>query len=118
MDLSYASINKGSNELKFSRLYNPVIIIRDGTINELKADRQPMEIYEIEHPFSAQIFQLESRECIYLFSDGFQDQIGGPDHRKYKPKSLKEIWIRTHVPFSLFHFCFTLSYIFPIMIYL
>lgn len=60
--------------------------------NELmqtKADKQPIENYTKQSPFTNHEFELQERDSIYIFSDGYADQFGGPDNRKYKTKNMK-----------------------------
>src|SRR5690606_1837932 len=75
-------------------------IIRNGEIIELKADKQPVGQYEYSSPFGLQSITLQDRDVIYLYTDGFIDQFGGPDAqsggKKFKSKPFKELLTQIH----------------------
>ena len=58
---------------------------------EIKPDRMPIAIYLKMDKFNTQEVQLEKGDCIYMFSDGFADQFGGPNARKFKYKPFKQL---------------------------
>lgn len=95
MDVSICSYNRKTLQLKFAGANHAVWILRNNTIHEIKGDTQPIGAYpgqEIKS-YSLNEFQLEKKDRLYLFSDGFTDQFGGPKGRKFKAKQLKEILI-------------------------
>ncbi|OFX22084.1 MAG: hypothetical protein A2033_14360 [Bacteroidetes bacterium GWA2_31_9] len=66
---------------------------------ELKPDKMPIAIYEKMDSFTNHEFQLVSGDCIYLMSDGYQDQFGGPNGKKFLSKNLKQLLIANcHLP--------------------
>ena len=46
--------------------------------------------------FTNEKYQLKKGDCVYLFSDGFQDQMGGPDGRKFMRKNLRDLLVSIH----------------------
>ena len=58
---------------------------------EIKADKQPIGSYEYSKPFSNQSIKLQSKDTIYVFSDGFADQFGGEKGKKYMYKPFKRL---------------------------
>jgi len=57
----------------------------------------PIGIYEgRRRTFSNQEVVLEKGDCIYLSTDGYADQIGGPKRRSFKSKYLKELLLKIH----------------------
>ena len=58
---------------------------------EYAANKQPVGSYEHMVPFTTVEIQLEPGDCIYLFSDGFADQFGGEDGKKFKYKPFKQL---------------------------
>ena len=59
----------------------------------------PIAIYEKMDSFTNHEFQLVSGDCIYLMSDGYQDQFGGPNGKKFLSKNLKQLLIANcHLP--------------------
>jgi serine phosphatase RsbU (regulator of sigma subunit) len=84
MDIALCSI-KG-NELIYSGAYNPLWIIRDGELIEFKADKQPIGKFDHSIPYTTYNFTLQKNDAIYMFSDGYADQFGGPNGKKFKAK--------------------------------
>lgn len=97
MDVALCVWHKETNMLEFAGANNPVWIIRPikaskaHEIIELKANRMPVGYHYDDKDFTAQEFQLQKGDAIYLFTDGFVDQFGGPDGKKYKSKKFKEM---------------------------
>ncbi len=98
MDIALSIINKDNLEMSFAGAYNPCWIVRNTaySIHEtfvLPADRQPVGVYIREKDFSEQIFTLKQDDCMYLFTDGYESQFGGPKNEKFKIVRLKELII-------------------------
>jgi len=92
MDIAFCSFRPEYDIMQFSGAFNPAIIIRDSQIMELKADRMPVGIYiKDDLEFSKEYFDLKSGDTIYMFSDGFSDQIGGSNSRKLRKKRFLDI---------------------------
>lgn len=84
MDIALCMININTYELEFAGAYNSLIIIRKGELFELKADRFSIGSEQAyKNNYTNQTFQLEKGDSIYLFSDGYADQFGGPRNKKY-----------------------------------
>jgi len=90
MDISLCCWDKLSNKLFFSGANNPVFIIRNGELIELKGDKQPIGIHKRMTPFTCQEFDLLPGDQIYNFSDGYADQMGGEDEQRFKIANLKK----------------------------
>jgi serine phosphatase RsbU (regulator of sigma subunit) len=85
MDISVAVWNKVENKFEFSAANNSGILIRDGEVVDLAADKMPVGKYlGKENPFTIQSFELKKGDTIYLFTDGFADQFGGDKGKKLK----------------------------------
>lgn len=92
MDISLAIIDTETNTLQFSGAFNPLYIVRDNELTELKANRMPIGPHPKENePFSAQKLTLKDNDLLYLFSDGFIDQFGGEKGKKFKSKNFKQL---------------------------
>lgn len=96
MDMAIITVNLETNELQYSGAYNPLYIIRDNKLLITKADKQPIAIYEKETPFNAHNIQLKKDDCIYLFTDGYADQFGGPDSKKFMSRQFKKLLLDIH----------------------
>ncbi len=92
MDLTIVIIDKQNKKLQFSGAYNPLLLIRNGELIPFKADKMPIGISDkVENSFTNHEINCEKNDTIYMFSDGYVDQFGGPDNSKYKSKPFKEL---------------------------
>ena len=95
MDISICSINIENKKLQFAGANNPMLLIKKRNkeiiLDEIKADRMPVAIYSIMNDFTNIEIQLEKGDAIYLFSDGFIDQFGGPKGKKFMKKNFKDL---------------------------
>ncbi len=96
MDVSMYVIDHKKMQLSFAGAYNPLYIIRNNEIIQLKADRMPIGYYIKNTPFSMQKFDLQKGDCLYNSSDGYPDQFGGPDERKFMTKKFKQLLLEIH----------------------
>ncbi len=93
MDVSICTINKKTKLMQFAGAFNSGYLVKDGTITEMPADKKPVGAF-IEDDitaFTSKEYQLTGNETIYLFSDGYADQFGGPKGKKFKYKNLQKL---------------------------
>lgn len=96
----------GAVKLQYAGAYNPLWVIRKGKpatdsgtilstsshyLIEIKADRQPIGLYERMDPFTLHEMDVFKGDTVYSFSDGYADQFGGEFGEKFKYKPLKEL---------------------------
>lgn len=91
MDISLCCINTKTNEIQWSGAYNSLWYIKNNEIYEIPADKQPVGKYDKPAPFNTHNIKLEKGIVLYLFTDGYADQFGGPKGKKFKYKQLEEI---------------------------
>ncbi|MCI5058874.1 MAG: SpoIIE family protein phosphatase [Flavobacteriales bacterium] len=97
MDISLCKLNRKTKELEWSGANNPLWIIRNNMVfEEFKGDKQPIGLYTDPFPFTTHTIKLDDKDCIYILSDGYQDQFGGPKNKKYKSKRLKSFLLEIH----------------------
>jgi len=86
MDLSICLIDKKNNTIEFSGARNGIIIISEGVAKRYKADLLPVggnymkKDKPIERNFKSQIIKLKPNDWVYMYTDGFMEQIGGNDN--------------------------------------
>lgn len=92
MDIAICALNTKTRQVNYAGANNPLWIVRNGAdaIEEIKADKQPIGAYTIEKPFTQHQLQLAPGDTIYIFSDGYQDQFGGKNGKKYKSGHMKK----------------------------
>ena len=111
MDIALCIIDKKKNTIQYSGANNPLWIVRSGEVmaeskenlsffgpdkrgQEYKADKQPVGNFvdAVPHPFTCSEIKLQKGDMIYLSSDGYSDQFGGPNKKKFKRSQLKVLF--------------------------
>ncbi len=93
MDISLSRLNLKTKELEWAGANNALNLLQNGNLIEVKADKQPIGYHLIQHPFTNHTIQLQKGDRIYLFSDGYADQFGGPKEKKFSYKRLENEFI-------------------------
>ena len=96
MDMAFAIVDLDTNKMQFAGAYNPILIIRNNEIIKIKADRNPIGVYVREKPFTNHEIQLEEKDVIYMYSDGYIDQFGGPSNKKYMAGNFENLLLEIH----------------------
>ncbi len=97
MDIALVCYDPVNHLLEYAGAFNPLLIIRHGEIIETKADRFAIgRSTGREKEFTNHKLALENNDVIYLFSDGYADQFGGPEGKKFKTANLKELFVSVH----------------------
>lgn len=96
MDVAMYVINETEMTLSFAGANNPLVLIRDGEVEVIKASKMPVGIYAKLDPFERVDMELKKGDCLYTFSDGFQDQFGFESGKKFMSKHLREVLLEIH----------------------
>lgn len=96
MDIAIVTIDSREARLEYAGAYNPLIMIRNGEITETSGEKMPIGIYEKMHPFTKHEIIINKGDMFYMFSDGYEDQFGGADGKKFKAKRLKNLLLEIH----------------------
>jgi len=95
MDIAMHIIDWGKKKLEFAGAYNPLILIRNETIFTIDADRMPIGIGEMVNvSFKNNVLDIMKGDVLYTYSDGYQDQFGGPKNKKFMSKRLKDLFLQ------------------------
>lgn len=98
MDISLCRYIPSTRKLQFAGANNGLYIVRRGELIELPADKQPIGIYVgALKPFTLKEEIIEPGDCIYMSSDGYVDQFGGPKGKKYKSVNLEKMIVELSV---------------------
>lgn len=90
MDIALCSLDLETLDLEFSGAHNPAYIIRDNEIIEITSDKFSIGTYvHGEKEFTNHSMKVQKGDCIYLFSDGFADQFGGPHGKKFMRRQFR-----------------------------
>jgi len=98
MDLALMCYNKDTQILEYAGAYNPLFHIRNGELEEVKADRFPIGMTSVieSKKFTNHEIKIEKGDCFYIFSDGYADQFGGPEGTKLRKKHMKDLLVSYH----------------------
>lgn len=91
MDIALCALNTETLQLTYCGANNPLWIIRGEEVIQLKPNKRPVGFYDLEIEFSQETIQLENGDIIYLHSDGYQDQYGGPENKKFMTKRYRDL---------------------------
>jgi serine phosphatase RsbU (regulator of sigma subunit) len=95
MDIAMHIIDWEKKKLEFAGAYNPLILIRNETVFTINADRMPIGISEmVNYPFKNNVLDIIKGDVLYTYSDGYQDQFGGPKNKKFMSKRLKDLFLQ------------------------
>jgi len=90
MDISLCRLDPNTLELQWSGANNSLWYIRNKELHEIKPDKQPIGNYSAQKSFTTHDLKLQKGDTLYIFTDGYADQFGGPKGKKFKYKQLQE----------------------------
>jgi serine phosphatase RsbU (regulator of sigma subunit) len=102
MDMALCIIDWANARIEYAGANIPLILLRSATdatyeLIEISPDRMPIGIYEqMSKPFTRHTFPIMPGDSLYMFSDGYCDQFGGPDLKKFKKKNLIKLLAEIH----------------------
>jgi serine phosphatase RsbU (regulator of sigma subunit) len=112
MDISLITLHSDSKKLEFAGAFNPLYLVRkkelpgpgitnmsvmdlEADVNfvlyEIYADKMPIAYWERMDKFNTLEFDIYNGDNLYLFTDGYADQFGGPAGKKFKYKLFKKL---------------------------
>jgi ligand-binding sensor domain-containing protein/serine phosphatase RsbU (regulator of sigma subunit) len=95
MDISLCAFHRDTATLEFAGAFNPLWLVRNSEIIEIKADKFPIGNAKAGYTkrFTNHEVKLMKGDTLYIFSDGFSDQFGGPNGKKFKASAFKQLLI-------------------------
>lgn len=93
MDICIIKLNLDSKVLEFAGANRPLLYLKNGVLNEQKPDKVSIGgIYsDLDISFTNHEIKLNPNDRIFLYSDGYTDQFGGPKNKKFGTTRLKEM---------------------------
>jgi len=92
MEMALFILDLESGKLQFSGARRPLYMVRDNQLSELPGDRMPLGISDDGVSlFTNKEMEYKKDDIIYLFSDGYVDQLGGPERKTFKTKKFKDM---------------------------
>lgn len=98
MDLGLCMIDKTEKRLEFAGAFSSLYLIRDNKLTEIKGDRYSIGLNANESgdPFTNHFLEVEEEDRIYLFTDGYADQFGGPKGKKFMYRRFRHLLLTVH----------------------
>ncbi len=103
MDISLCAFNLKTNEVTWAGANNPLWYFSSSSnptaavsFNEITANKQPVGKSDYYKPFTTHKLNIVKGDILYLFTDGYADQFGGPKGKKFKYKQLSDLLNSIH----------------------
>ncbi len=92
MDMTLCCINYNTLELQYAAAFNPLYIIRNGELTQHEANKFPIGKFIGEKQnFKNNTIQLQKNDQLFIFSDGYADQFGGPKGKKFMVGNFRKL---------------------------
>jgi len=97
MDVAIFVYNRNTYEAQYAGANLPIYYYQDWEIHEIKPDKKSIggEQMEEERIFKNHRFQLKPGDAVYMYTDGFVDQMGGPDEKRFSTRRFRDLILRT-----------------------
>ena len=99
MDMNIWVWDKKANTVEFTGAKNPLIYIQNGELHEIKADKISIGGYmldKVSSKYTKHTIKIDAPTTLYTFSDGYQDQFGGENNKKFMKGKLKTLLLEIH----------------------
>jgi len=93
MDIAVCSYNKKLKHLSFAGANNPLYLVRNKELIQTRGNRMPVAIHVKMDEFTKHEIPIETGDSFYMFSDGYADQFGGPEGKKFKSRKFKQLLV-------------------------
>lgn len=98
MDLSLCVVDPQNKTIDYAGANNPIYIFRNKQFTEIKADKMPIGYLDDlkQRRFTNHRIELEPGDTVYIFSDGYADQFGGPKGKKFMVNQFRNLLASIH----------------------
>ncbi len=98
MDIALCKINIEKNEVEYAGAHRPLYFMKSGELEEVKGNKFAIGggIYKNQTSFTTSKIKIKPGDSVYFSSDGFPDQFGGPDVKKFGPRRTRELIVEHH----------------------
>ncbi|MBN2757988.1 MAG: tetratricopeptide repeat protein [Bacteroidales bacterium] len=98
MDMALCVIDPVNQTLEYSGAQNPLIYIQDNKVFRIRGNKFPVGGFQVDdHVYDKHIVKIDRPTWCYIFSDGFSDQFGGPQGRKFMAKNFRDLLFEIHL---------------------
>ena len=98
MDISICVIDRKNNILEYAGAKHPLLLIENGNLCKIEADRVSIGgiLKKDDHRFHNHTFELSKISDFYIYTDGFRDQYGGNDFKRFMSHRFREVLFGNH----------------------
>lgn len=96
MDIGLCVVDKKRRKIRFAGAYFPLYMIRNNNLVEIKGDKIIIGMNEEGHAYTDHEIDLMDDDIFYLFSDGYADQFGGSENRKFMYRRFRYLLLTIH----------------------
>lgn len=97
MEMALCIIDYSRHKLQYSGAFRPLYLIRDESLSEYRGDSMPVGIYELDEVSFTNIeIQFLPGDLIYIFSDGYVDQLGGGERKTFRSERFRKLLLEIH----------------------
>lgn len=98
IDLALCAYDHKNQVLEYAGAFSPVYIVRDSEILEMKGDRIIVgPDYGVQRgTFKNRTMEIREDDMLYMFTDGYADQFGGPEGKKFKYRRFRHLLMSIH----------------------
>jgi len=94
MDMALCNYDPDRRVLEYAGANSPLYVVRDGEVLKFQPDKRPIGSFELEgQDFTDHRILLEQGDMVYIFSDGYADQFGGPKGKKFLYKRFRDLLV-------------------------
>ncbi|MBQ5403987.1 MAG: transporter substrate-binding domain-containing protein [Bacteroidales bacterium] len=92
MDIAICILDLDTKKVQYSGAFNPMFLVREGELEEYRADRMPIGIHDyVDVGFTSYDIDVQKDDIIYIFSDGYASQFGGKMGKKFMSSRMKKL---------------------------
>ena len=98
MDMTICTIDENNRVIEFAGAKNPLIVIKNNELEVFKGDSHPIGGSQggADKEYTKHVINIDQPTFVYMISDGYQDQFGGAEGKKFMIKNLKELFLQLH----------------------
>jgi serine phosphatase RsbU (regulator of sigma subunit) len=95
MDVALCRIDRANHEALFAGAFRPLYWMHEGQLTVINGDRKPIggSQHDPKRRFTVHRLAYQPGDRLYLFSDGYVDQFGGPDRKKFMTARLNDMLV-------------------------
>ncbi len=95
MDIAVCVIDKANRTVEFAGAKNPLVVVDKGETTVIKGDKASLD-GNLDNEYTAHLLHLDTGAHFYMYSDGFQDQFGGEENKKFTSRKFRELLSSIH----------------------